>query len=388
MSPSLDSEIVFIEFLRNLSQTVQGASDPLLVLRGSLLLRHWFGALARPAADIDLECFERVPGARGPRFPSLVDHGRGLCCFATEPWPPREIEFVETDVPADGQSLWEYGTPGERFYLGWVWPNRGGQSGRLQIDIAASGSYALSDIGIADVSLTTVDGQTFRFPAYTCEMMLAAKLSWLLRSLKRASAGQSIGAPLWSGEPKDLFDVHLLLTQAELRAEQFQKSLLAVGTEDNLQWNNLEAIFDVRHGKIGDEDFANWKEFRERHPGLGPAEMLQTIADRLEPLLGDFYLREEMPFLLTISADPVDESSYLIYADWLEERGNPRCQFLRLFTKDFFSRDELTPQELARIRTELKSVLHVTSLPWLHQLFGTPIRFQEIRQRIESGTPN
>jgi uncharacterized protein (TIGR02996 family) len=386
MAPLLPTETVFIEFLRNLSETVQATEPVVLILRGSLLLRHWFGEHARPAADIDLECFERNRGSRGARFTSLVDHARGLCCFAAEPWPARDIEFVETDAPEGGQSLWNYGTPGERFYAGWVWNSRGGQSGQLQIDIAEAGSYGLNDIGIADTTLTSIDGHTFRFPAYTPEMMLAAKLSWLMRSLTRRVSQDPVHAPVWKGDPKDLFDAYLLLTKADLRAEAFRQSLLAVGAEDKLDWNNLEALFDVRRGKMTDDDFGNWDVFRRQHASrvpCGPVELLQTICDRLEPLLGDFYLREEMPFLLAINTGPADEFTHLVYADWLEERGKARSHILRLFTKFHFRKDELSRAEWTRTRAELQAALRVSSVPWLYQLFGTSARFREVCQRIE-----
>jgi hypothetical protein len=294
MCRTIPPEAVCIEFLRNLSEFLLADEPVVLILRGSLLLRHWFGENAREAADVDLECFERRRGARGERFPSLVDHGRGLCCYATQEGRSRPIGFVETDAPEDGQSLWTYGSPGERFYVGWVWPQREGQSGRLQIDIAEAGSYDLNEISVADVSLTSIDGQVFHFPSYTPEMMLAAKLSWLVRSFTRRIDDDGRVTSTWSGEPKDLFDVHLLLTKASLRAEVFQKSLLTVGADDELDWNNLEALFDVQQEKMTDSDFANWEEFHQRHRALvspGPVELLQTIADRLEPLLGDFYLR-------------------------------------------------------------------------------------------------
>src|ERR1700722_14961170 len=35
-------------------------------------------------------------------------------------------------------------------------------------------------------------------------------------------------------------------------------------------------------------------------------------------------------FLEAIAADPVDETSRLVFADWLEERGDWRAEFLRL----------------------------------------------------------
>ncbi len=217
-------------------------------------------------------------------------------------------------------------------------------------------------------------------------MMLAAKLSWLLRSFRRRHPGRGVNAPEWTGEPKDLFDVYLLLMQADLRADTFRQSLAAVGNEDRLHWNNLQALFDVRSVQRTDADFPNWREFHQRHTALltsTPVGMLETIADRLEPLLGDFYLREEMPFLLAVNADPVDESIYLIYADWLEEHGQPRGQFLRLFTRFFFHAADLSRAERARTRGDLQAALDATSIPWLLQLFGTSARLGELRRHVE-----
>ncbi len=39
---------------------------------------------------------------------------------------------------------------------------------------------------------------------------------------------------------------------------------------------------------------------------------------------------EEEPFLRAIAEDPGDEATRLVYADWLEERGDPLGEYLRL----------------------------------------------------------
>jgi uncharacterized protein (TIGR02996 family) len=387
MSRAYPPEAVLLELLHYLSETVDEREPVILILRGSLLLRHWFGQSARPAADIDLECFERVRGHRGNRFESLHDHARGLCCFATEmAWRHREaaqyVEFDEVMAPEDGESLWTYGSPGQRYYVGWTWHGGEEQAGRLQIDLAESRSYDLSDISVANAHLVSLDGSLFRFPSYTPEMMLAAKLSWLVRSFRRQPDGS---APEWKREPKDLFDAHLLLTKADLRAEVIRKSLLAVGAEDELDWNNLQALFDVRWADRSDADFPDWTAFRDQHPRLvtsGPVELLRTIADRLEPLLGDFYLRAEMPFLLAINAEPADELTYLIYSDWLEEHDERRGHFLRQFTRLYFRADELPPRQLVRERKLLHKALPGISVHWLLQLFGTSARMGDVLRSI------
>ena len=41
-------------------------------------------------------------------------------------------------------------------------------------------------------------------------------------------------------------------------------------------------------------------------------------------------MTDERSFLDAIGGDPDDDASRLVYADWLEERGDPRAEFLRL----------------------------------------------------------
>src|SRR5262249_45027554 len=71
---------VLVEFLHALHRTVSPYDHIVPVLRGSTLMRRWFGEAARPAADIDLEWFPQAGG--GSRFASPLEHARGLCMFA------------------------------------------------------------------------------------------------------------------------------------------------------------------------------------------------------------------------------------------------------------------------------------------------------------------
>jgi uncharacterized protein (TIGR02996 family) len=41
-------------------------------------------------------------------------------------------------------------------------------------------------------------------------------------------------------------------------------------------------------------------------------------------------MRDESPFLEAIRADPHDVAARLVYADWLEERGDPRGELIRI----------------------------------------------------------
>ncbi len=407
-----------LAFLRQLRQSITDFEEHLIpVLRGSLLLRCWYGDLARPAADLDLECFagprpamdsayyvEPPPDRFGRygEYESLVDFGKAMCRYAANnsrayQWrgsaTPPDVEFEEADPPAGGTSLWVYGTPGERYYTGWTWNAGGGATGILQIDIAAGG-YPLDAIAVEPLRLNAPGTEAVEVLAYTPETLLAAKFSWLLRSVQPGD-DWTPAVVAWVGEMKDLFDSYLLLTRGELRPEPFRKSLLAIGTQDNLEWGNMATLFATRHAALTDADFPAWADFCGKYPMLacpGPAEMLLAVLDRVEPLLGEFYRPDELPFLDAINAtlriagvgptypninwDDVptvcEEMPFLAYADWLDENGHPeRAAFVRRFAA-FAFRDEGD-------RTALLADLEKMPGLWLQQLFGSASRVAEVR---------
>jgi uncharacterized protein (TIGR02996 family) len=64
------------------------------------------------------------------------------------------------------------------------------------------------------------------------------------------------------------------------------------------------------------------------------------------------------PFVAALAEDPADEALRLIYADWLEERDDPRAEYLRLDAEyqDLAAKAKLAKPERAR-RTQLKRTL-------------------------------
>jgi hypothetical protein len=194
------------------------------------------------------------------------------------------FEPIDAD---EGTDLCDYATPGQRCYTLWVAHERPHAQGRLQIDLAQAGLYDLAAISVEELELSTSATPPFRFLAYTPEMQLAAKLSWVMRGFNRSVGAERALPPQWSGAPKDLFDAHLLLTGAELRKDEFQKGLRAVGAEDHLGSHDIAFLYEASAG-MRDEDFQNWEEFRLKHPMIvnrGPAELLRTVTDRLSQLL-------------------------------------------------------------------------------------------------------
>jgi len=394
---------VYHEFLLLLSQTVE---EDLVrpVLRGSVLLQHWFGAKARPAADLDFECFmmpaEVIEEAYGYNpYESAVDYGKATCRYAAigstyYRWArpaqsPPAVEFQPIEEPRDGNSLWVYGTPGERYIAGWVYHDNNGETGELQIDIAEAATHA-EEIGITGIKLVSPRNVEFSCPAYNQETMLAAKLSWLFRGLsprgnatedkaKEGGSGQARPQPpQWEGEPKDLFDAHLLLTHGTLDAGEFERVMAAVGTADMLNWNCIETLSDLRTTPMDDDQFANWPEFQQQYADLipcGPSQMIREVAERLQPLLGSLYAGNELPFLKAIDAARDKPLPYLVYADWLEEHGDSRAAFLRRYAA-FIAE---APYDTA----ELKSLFNTQPAGWLRRVIGTFRRFNTLKGALQ-----
>jgi uncharacterized protein (TIGR02996 family) len=76
---------------------------------------------------------------------------------------------------------------------------------------------------------------------------------------------------------------------------------------------------------------------------------------------------EEEEFLAAIRAQPRDEAHRLVYADWLEEQGDPRAEFLRLSCQAVSA-----VRRMAILRSGLPSV-------WLDQVDLFPHAFLTFR---------
>lgn len=365
---------VFVEFLDAIHRKISSREQVVPVLRGSMLMKHWFGDAARPVADLDLEWFPSPDW--GGRFASPLEHARLLCGDSVDGHRDSPIVFDTTaPIPSDGVSLWDYDTPGIRCYTGWTWHERR-LSGLLQVDLALAGSYDLASVDVETIELPRSWGEPARFLAYTAEMLLAAKLSWILRHLRRDLRRYGADVLVFSGEPKDLFDAHLLLTIEPLRPEAFQDAFLSVAAEDRLDWRQMDILLDVDLPLSEDDWSQGWPSFFARHRTLlqaPPREMLQTVKEGVRSLLGQ--LRDHLPFLQSISADPIDEVAYQIYADWLEDRLDSRADFVRQFCRFYFHADRSA-------RDSLASTLAAQPGGWLHHLFGGSKRCRDIHRQV------
>src|SRR6516162_10276737 len=78
---------------------------------------------------------------------------------------------------------------------------------------------------------------------------------------------------------------------------------------------------------------------------------------------------DEQAFVQAILANLTDDGPRLVYADWLEERGDPRGEFLRLQTA--LTRMPRKDKQQARFRKHLKQLrahLDAEALAWLNTL--------------------
>jgi uncharacterized protein (TIGR02996 family) len=96
---------------------------------------------------------------------------------------------------------------------------------------------------------------------------------------------------------------------------------------------------------------------------------------------------DERAFLKSILEKPDDDSRKLVYADWLEEQGDPRAEFLRLMVKvrqeqaltaHQRERHQELSAELAKLRSEDDQAFHA----WLADT-SRPRRETDLENRIE-----
>jgi uncharacterized protein (TIGR02996 family) len=82
-------------------------------------------------------------------------------------------------------------------------------------------------------------------------------------------------------------------------------------------------------------------------------------------------------FLNVLRADPNDEATRLVYADWLDERGDPRAAFIRL-ESEYVSLSE-EDVRLAEMKDRLFQMAALLSEEWLRVVSRPAIELCELR---------
>jgi uncharacterized protein (TIGR02996 family) len=96
-------------------------------------------------------------------------------------------------------------------------------------------------------------------------------------------------------------------------------------------------------------------------------------------------MTDERAFLAAILQRPDDDATKLVYADWLEERGDPRGEYLRLMTTVRQARS-VTPEQRQRHRdlsAELAALRTQEWRAWTGHGQGSPSESRERRRRVQ-----
>jgi uncharacterized protein (TIGR02996 family) len=86
----------------------------------------------------------------------------------------------------------------------------------------------------------------------------------------------------------------------------------------------------------------------------------------------------EEAFLDSIRASPAEIAPRLVYADWLEERGDPRVDYVRVLCEWLACRPA-GDQALIERERELRARL---SRRWLARIRGMPVREKPVKKRV------
>ncbi|GAA1574221.1 hypothetical protein GCM10009678_66160 [Actinomadura kijaniata] len=221
-----------------------------LVLRGSVLLRAWYGDLAREPGDLDFVVLS-----------AMDDPGEMLTGLASDAGrlsrgDPVEIAAGEAAV----SGIWTYDrVPGQRLVL--PWRAEGLPSGTVQLD------FVFGEPLPAEPELTEIPRADGGGPAVlnaaTPELSLAWKLLWLLTDAYP--------------QGKDLYDAWLLARNCRPSYR-----LLAEVTGHS----EAPGPGALTLGRVAGIE-ADWQEFRKEYPGVrGEAEdYVRELANALAPVL-------------------------------------------------------------------------------------------------------
>ncbi|MER7787525.1 nucleotidyl transferase AbiEii/AbiGii toxin family protein [Streptomyces sp. NPDC097640] len=214
-----------------------------LVLRGSVLLKAWYGEAAREPGDLD---FVVVPDSwelADERTDRMLDGiARAADLGSRRAGGPVRID----SRGAVGDEIWTYDrVPGRRLVIPWTSGADGVPPGTVQLD------FVFNERLPAPSAVTSIPRRTgteppIRLHAATPELSLAWKILWLESDMHP--------------EGTDLYDAVLLAESTELPFELLRQ--VFQGVENGHYERNPVLLEQI--GKIE----ANWFEFSKDHPHL------------------------------------------------------------------------------------------------------------------------
>jgi hypothetical protein len=234
-----------------------------LILRGGVLLRHWFRPVRRPAEDLDLIATFPITAEEASR--------RLLPVFADRTVADGVVFAVE-ETRFEG--IWlETGSPGVR---GFVTGTAGGVEIDFNVDITVGPFPRPAPVLGA---LPTACGEAARV--------------WMCRP--EAVAGQKVQALCHRGllgwRPKDLNDLRLLLARVPLDDDDLRTAITAYLADVGAAGDQARALFGPESWWGRKMASARWLDFVKSSPGQDvPRDLAAVVAEvaaRLAPILKD-----------------------------------------------------------------------------------------------------
>jgi hypothetical protein len=232
-----------------------------LVLRGGMLMRHWFRPVPRPVEDVDLVA----------TFPfSVEDAARRFLPVLSDTAVADGVTFDAGRARVDG--IWlDTHTPGVRIFASGVFNN-------VEADFHVDITFALR-LRPAPVlgDLATASGLSAR--VWTCrpETILAQKMQALWH----------YGMLSW--RPKDLNDLRLLLARVPMDAAEARDAILALFSALGGTMDDARALFAPSSWWGMKLTSARWMDFvkspQGRHAPRDLSAIVTEIAGRLGPVL-------------------------------------------------------------------------------------------------------
>jgi hypothetical protein len=223
-----------------------------LVLRGSRLMRDWFGDAAREPGDLDWVVIPQGLKKGDAMTREMVEL---IILRSSQRAAPQGLRFLEADVAMD--EIWTYDrVPGCRIVFPWLIP--GLPSGSVQFDLVFN--EEIPDPPVEE-DIATEMGGSASVLAVTPAQSLAWKLMWLHGDIHP--------------QGKDLYDATLLAEHVPLTADLLRRTL-ATFKESGYLALTLDVI------RKWEPDWDNFKLEYPWIPGTG-GELVQRLAKALEP---------------------------------------------------------------------------------------------------------
>jgi uncharacterized protein (TIGR02996 family) len=311
------------------------------ILRGSVVLQHWFGTTARVPNDIDLVAKYPHDPERCTREIFEICQDRSL--------GPNLFPITDRNV----LPMWEYDIfPGIRFHV----PCAQRLSTTVQLDVAFDNVPKLPN---ERLELKPIPDQPGVFvQAWTRESCLASKLCWIANDSADGTAAAI----------DDIADALLLLERGEINSEILRQLIPAILSEQkhdlSVFGNYDDRLVSAMEAKaILDPHMSYSGMIPELVVRYGDVNLLRNaLLLQMQRSLGSILdglvwvpTTEEWAFLHQMARNRTDRLTPLVYADWLDEQSDPRGELLRLHVHESSGQKQTVLQ--TKRRTELKPLV-------------------------------